>query len=118
MELRINRDWESHRDVRSAATEGNKAVSSASGDGNRGANPPAAVSVEVARRQVEAENQQAAANRVRDPAIAIQLASAIRTQVTARAQDAVRIQTANVTTRSLQALLDAPDPDPTADAGA
>ncbi len=118
MELRINRDWESHRDVRSAATEGNKAVSSASGDGIRGAEPQPAVSVEVARRQVEAENLQAASNRVRDPAVAIQLASAIRTQITVRAHDAVRVQAANVTPQVLRMLTDAPDDGPATETGA
>jgi hypothetical protein len=108
MELRINRDLESHRDVRSAATEGNKAVSSVGGE-SKGADPQAAVSVEVARRQVEAENLHAAANRIRDPAVAIVLASRIRTQITARAQDAVRVQMANVTPQALRSLMDMTD---------
>lgn len=119
MELRIHRDMESHRDVRSTATEGSKPVSPASGEGNRGAQPQVAVSVDLARRQVEAENLQAAQNRVRDPAVAVQLARQIRTQITARAQDAMSIQTTNVTPQVLRTLFQEPmDTGPAAEAGA
>ncbi len=119
MELRINRDFESQRDVRPTATEGSKPQSSATGEGIRGAEPQAAVSVDLARRQVEAENQQAAKSRVRDPAVAVQLAKQIRTQITARAQDAVSAQMANVTSQVLRTLFqDHSELDPTAEAGA
>lgn len=119
MELRINRDLESQRDVRPTATEGSKPISSATGEGIRGAQPSAAVSVDLARHQVEAENQQAAQNRVRDPAVAVQLAKQIRTQITARAQDAVTVQTANVTPQVLRTLFqDHTDTGPAAEAGA
>lgn len=119
MELRINRDLESQRDVRSTATEGSKPAASGSGEGTRGAQPQAVVSVDLARRQVEAENQLAANNRVRDPAVAVQLAKQIRTQITVRSQDAVSVQTANVTPQVLRSLfLDYPDPGPAAEAGA
>lgn len=119
MELRINRDLESQREVRSTATEGSKPISPAAGEGIRGAEPSAVVSVDLARRQVEAENQQAAKNRVRDPAVAVQLAKQIRTQITARAQDAVTVQTANVTPQVLRTLFqDHPESSPAAEAGA
>lgn len=119
MELRINRDVESQREVRSTATEGSKPISSVGGEGTRGAQPQAAVSVDLARRQVEAENLQAAQNRVRDPAVAVQLARQIRTQITARAQDAVSVQTTNVTPQVLRTLFqDSMGTGPAAEAGA
>ena len=119
MELRINRDSESHRDVRSTATEGKSTVPSASGQGIRGAEPQAAVSVDVARRQVEAENLQAATHRIRDSAVAIQLAKQIRTQISARAEEAVKIQATGVTPQSLRTLFqDHAVTDPAGEAGA
>jgi len=54
---------------------------------------------------VEAENLQAAANRVRDPAIAVSLAKQIRTQITTRAEDAVKAQASAVSPHMLRTLI-------------
>jgi hypothetical protein len=118
MELRINRDVESHRDVRSAVSDGAKTGSLGNGEGNRVAQPSAAVSVEVARRKVEAENVLSASTRVRDPALAVQLARQIRTQITIRSEDAVRAQITNVTPLVLRALSEPDASDTAVEAGA
>lgn len=101
MELRINRDVESHH-IRSIATEGKSPDRpEASPQTEVG---PRVDSVEVARRQVAAENQ-AASRHVRDPGMAAQLAKQIRMQISKSSDDAVKAQASRVTPQVLRTLV-------------